>query len=482
MGKRGIVSLGGYIPHQRLARQAIANAYTWLKPSGDFRPKGTRAVSSHDEDSITMAVEAAGYALNGINSQLISKLFFASTSMPFADRQNSAVIAEALSLSNNLHTTDISGSLKSGLSALLQAMESSQDALVVAAEKRIAKPASPQEMSFGDGAAAFVVGDNDLLTEYLGAYSLSVDMTDHYRTDELKFGYYLEERWVREEGYLKLIPKAIKGLLEQTNTVAQNIDHVVLFGPDVSASKKISTICGLSTDALCDDLHYSCGNTGSSHALLMLADTLQKATPGQLILVAGFAQGCDSILFRATENIAKAKYFHGVQNALIEAKDTDDYVKYLSLSNLIELDWGIRAERDNRTAHSVFYRQRDALTSFVGGRCEFCDTVQFPRSRVCVNPACHKTDTQSAEPFRDKKAHIKSYTQDWLAHCYNPPFKYGNVAFEGAGVVMMEFVGFEADELSVGVPVKMVFRIKDQDLQRGYHRYFWKAGPVPKVK
>jgi hydroxymethylglutaryl-CoA synthase len=77
---------------------------------------------------------------------------------------------------------------------------------------------------------------------------------------------------------------------------------------------------------------------------------------------------------------------------------------------------------------------------------------------------------------------VKSYTHDWLAHSYNPPFMYGNVAFEGGATVMMEFVEFEPDELVVGAPVKMAFRIKDQDFERGYHRYFWKAALIPESK
>lgn len=482
MEKRGIVSLGGYIPRQRLSRRAIANAYAWLRPDAESSVKGTRAVSLHDEDAVTMAVEAAAYALTGVNQQLINTLFFASTSMPFADRQNSAIVAEALSLPRNVHCSDITGSLKSGLSALRQALESGQNSLVVAGEKRMAKPASPQEMLLGDGAAAFTVGSNELLAEFLGAYSLSVDMTDHYRASQSTFDYSMEERWVREEGHLKLVPESVKGLLGKTNIPGSDIDHVILCGPNASARKKIAAICGFSAQALGDDLYDVCGNTGSAHPLVMLAYTLQNSEPGQLILVSGFAQGCDSMLFRTTDNISKTRQFHGIQAALVEAKNTDDYIRYLALSNLIQLDWGIRAERDNRTAHSVFYRQREALTGFIGGRCTSCETVQFPRSRVCVNPSCTNTDTQIAEPFKDKVAHVKSYTHDWLAHSYNPPFMYGNVAFEGGATVMMEFVEFEADELVVGAPVKMTFRIKDQDFGRGYHRYFWKAALIPESK
>jgi len=55
--------------------------------------------------------------------------------------------------------------------------------------------------------------------------------------------------------------------------------------------------------------------------------------------------------------------------------------------------------------------------------------------------------------------------------------KYGNVRFEGGGVVMMEFTDFAVGEVQVGTALRMEFRIKDEDSKRGFRRYFWKAAP-----
>jgi hypothetical protein len=41
----------------------------------------------------------------------------------------------------------------------------------------------------------------------------------------------------------------------------------------------------------------------------------------------------------------------------------------------------------------------------------------------------------------------------------------------------MEFADTDVDELAVGVPLRMVYRIKDFDRNRGFRRYFWKATP-----
>jgi uncharacterized OB-fold protein len=42
----------------------------------------------------------------------------------------------------------------------------------------------------------------------------------------------------------------------------------------------------------------------------------------------------------------------------------------------------------------------------------------------------------------------------------------------------MGFTDTDAGQLEVGSQLRMVFRIKDYDKDRGYRRYFWKAAPL----
>ena len=57
---------------------------------------------------------------------------------------------------------------------------------------------------------------------------------------------------------------------------------------------------------------------------------------------------------------------------------------------------------------SAFYRKRDSITSFLGGKCTQCGTVQFPKSNVCVNPNCQAINTQVDHPFADLEAAVQS--------------------------------------------------------------------------
>ena len=80
----GIVSYGAYIPFNRLQRATIGKA---LETRGG---KGERAVASYDEDTATMAVEAARTATSSNGREKIRHLYFASTSAPYQEKLNAA--------------------------------------------------------------------------------------------------------------------------------------------------------------------------------------------------------------------------------------------------------------------------------------------------------------------------------------------------------------------------------------------------------
>jgi hydroxymethylglutaryl-CoA synthase len=168
----------------------------------------------------------------------------------------------------------------------------------------------------------------------------------------------------------------------------------------------------------------------------------------------------------------------GMAGWLARRQEETSYLRYLAQQGDVKVDWGHRAEFDNRTAMTAFYRNRDSITAFVGGRCGECGTVQFPQARICVNPECQAENSQAPAPLAGVRGRVKSFTEDWLAVSQNPPLQYGNVELDGGGNIFMEFTDCEPGSLAIGMPMEMRFRIKDVDDRRGFTRYFWKPTPV----
>ena len=92
----GILAFGAYVPRLRLQRSVVARAHAWHNPGLGKLGQGERAIANWDEDTITMAVEAARDCLGDRPRNSINRIVLASTTHPFADRQNAGVAKEAL--------------------------------------------------------------------------------------------------------------------------------------------------------------------------------------------------------------------------------------------------------------------------------------------------------------------------------------------------------------------------------------------------
>ena len=475
--KPGIKSIGAYIPRMRLDRATIVNANGWASPALLAHRKGQRAICDWDEDAVTMATDAARACLPNHGAPQPGALYLASTTLPFSDRLNSAIVSEALGFSSRVSTLDLAHGRRAGTSALKLALESAapgQDVLVAASDHRRTQPGSVQELLYGDAAAAVTVGPGKVIARLLGSATATHDFVDHFRSHPDGWDYAWEERWIRREGYLKQVAPVVQRALEDAGVAAAQIDHFIM--PCVYRGVR-ETICrqaGISAESIQDDFMARCGDSGAAHALLMLAASLGRARPGQVLVVAGFGQGVDVLVLQATDEISARSAPCPVSRQLEDASPESNYTKFLSFNGNIGMHWGARAEVDRKTSLSAAYRNRD-FVSMTGGKCSRCRTVQFPRSVVCVNPDCGASRTQKPHRLAEEPGTIQSATSDWLANSLHPPHHYGMVRLESGAKVMLEYTSDTHLTPEVGMPVRLCFRIKAKDEKRGFRSYFWKA-------
>lgn len=475
----GITGFGGYVPRLRMQRSCIAAAHKWMAPSLRGLAKGQRAFCNWDEDPITMAVEAARDALGNRPRDCIQSLTLASTTLPFADLQSSAFVAAGLNLNDTVRTLDIGYSQRASTSGLIGAFQQQGDSLFIVSEQPPGKPASAQEISNGAGAAAFTLGTDNILAEIISVSSKTALFTDHFRAADADYDYHWEERWVRDEGYLKLLSSTIKSALTKANIDPGAVDHFILASPLRGSAAAVIRNLGIKQEAEANPLTENCGYTGTAHGLLMLAHTLEIASANKIIVIASFGQGGDVLVLRTTTAITSFKPRRGVNAALVDAQHHEDYLRMLSYRGNIDLEWGMRAEKQVKTAFTEQYRSSDQLSAFTAGKCGTCSTIQFPQLPYCVNPSCHSPRANfSPYPLFDEPASVLTYTADALSYHPAPPLYVGFVQFENGARLLMEMTDVGSSGLEVGTPLRMAFRIKDTDTTRGYPRYFWKAVPI----
>lgn len=476
MAELGISRFGAYVPRLRLDRSVIAAAHSWMAPGLKGQAKGSRAFTSWDEDAITMGVEAARDALGRQDAGSVRAVRLASTHLPYADLQNAAILARAIGAAASVATSDSTGSQRAGTSALLQALKGGEASLVIGSDNPFAKPASVQELGFGAGAAAFLVSDENVAARLIGSATVADVFVDHFRSADADSDYVWEERWVRDEGYAKIVPAAVQAALADAQLGIGDVQHFVmpsyLKGAADAVAKKIK-FAGTVASGLEDGVGYA----GAAHALLMLAATLEKAQPGERIMLVGFGQGADVLIFQATDTIRDAQPERGVARAIADALPTDSYLRMLSFYEGIGAEWGMRSEKSAKTALTEQYRSADQLEGFNAGKCGSCGTVQFPQLQYCVTcraPAEGFTNV----PLRDEQAEVLTSTADWLSYHPAPPLWVGFVRFASGARVLMEMVDIGKEGIDTGAKLRMVYRIKEKDRQRGYNRYFWKATPL----
>lgn len=483
----GILRFGAYVPRLRLQRSTILQANGWMAPGLKSLARGERAMANWDEDAVTMGVEAARDCLEGVDRALIHAVHFASTSAPFSDRLNAGIVAGALDLPEDLHSLDHGGSQRAGLSALYQILQARpepvQTTLLVGAEHRASKAGSAQEMTYGDAAAAFAIGTGEAglgepIAILRSSHAITSDFVDHYRAQDREFDYAWEERWIRDAGWMQIGPQAIRAALDKAHLQPADIAHVCLPETLPKIGAALAKKIGFAPESLVDPLTDRLGDAGCAQPLLLLASALETAKAGDKILVLGFGQGAQVLIFEMTRQAHLQPGQSGVSGHLARRRSEENYLKFLAFNDRITLDRGMRAEVDKQTPLSSLFRNRRFILGLVGGQCTKCNTVQIPKASICVNPDCGAMNSQIDHGFSEKTGEILSYTADHLTFAMDPPQHFGMVQFPEGGRLMLDFTDVDLGHVAVGQKMRMMFRIKDVDHQRGFTRYFWKAAPL----
>ncbi|MCX5990747.1 MAG: OB-fold domain-containing protein [Chloroflexi bacterium] len=475
----GIVSYGAYVPWYRLNRKTITTAMGWFNTGGI---PGEKAVANYDEDAVTMAVAAGSDCLSGGGRETLEALYLATVTPPYKERQDAGIVASALDLSSSIRTADFTNSTKAGTAALIAGCDavkagSAKSVIVCASDCRVAKPGSFGEANYGDGAAAFVVGDNRVIAIPGGSFSITSDFMDRWRAEDDKFVHTSEDRWIRDEGYTKFVSEAISGLLKKYGLRAKDFAKVIYPCLYVREHAAIGKSLGFVPSQVQQELLSTVGDAGAANPLMMLVAAFEEAKPGDKILVASYGNGSDALFFEVTKDIVDMAEKRGMKNHLTSKKELASYEKYLTFRDVLPIEKGLRGET-GPTQVTLMWRDRKVILALHGSKCKRCGTPQYPSQRICVDPECGAVDEMEDYRFADKRGRLFSYTSDSLAFSVSPPEMYGVIDFDGGGRFIFDVTDAEPESLKVDMPVEMTFRRRYVDETHGICGYFWKAAPI----
>jgi len=457
----GIVSYGTYIPYFRITRAALGGG------------RGERAVAGYDEDSTSLAVEAAREALPG--APPIDSLLFATTTPPYAEKLGATIIHAACNLPAAVTALDLAGSTRAGLAGLLSGVDlaaAGRTTLLCSSDVVIGAPEGPRERGGGDASVAFVLGDEQKsIAKLVGRASVTEEVLDVWRTAEMPFARQWEDRF-GADALLPLMREAATQAIQAAGLQPADLATVIADGTNARAVKALPRALGLKPEQLADDLAASVGRAGTAHAGLLLARALDAAAPGDRIAVVVGADGADAAVFEVTERIAEGRPRHTV-DAWIESKRNDLAANtYHKWRGVLPFEPPRRPDPDRPAAPPM--RRGDRWKyGFVGSRCTACQTANLPPQRVCV--ACGAVDQMQEEAYADATCRVVTFTLDRLAYTLQPPVVAAVLDFEKGGRIQCELTDVDPKAVAIGDELEMSFRyLYTAD---GIHNYFWKARP-----
>jgi 3-hydroxy-3-methylglutaryl CoA synthase len=460
----GIAAAAASIPRYRLPRELIARE--WGGPPA----AGEKAVANHDEDSLTLAVNAALAVAGG--GERPDAVFFATTTSPYTEKQAAATIAAVLDLPAATRTLDFTDTLRAGTSAILAGLDAlaggARRILVAAGDCRLGEPESAPEQSYGDaGAAVLLVGEPGR-AEVVATHSVADEFLGTWRTKEQEFPRSFPGAFEAKYGYGRVLGEAVRGVLAKAKLEPQALAAAILPTPSPRAPQVVAKALGLDPKRqLQDSFWTTIGDTGAAQPLVMLAAALERAKAGDLLLVAGYGDGADALVLRVT---APAPVVGPTVHQQIEVKRTlPSYGRYARFRKLVRKE----TSASDVSSAVVAFRDRKELLPLYGGRCPKCGTVQFPKHRVCIECA-HPGGLEEVKLSR--RGRLFTFTNDYLFESPDPPTTHGVVDLDGGGRLYCQLTDCEPDRVEIDMPLELTFRRIHEG--GGFHNYFWKARPA----
>lgn len=469
----GIISYGAYVPTHRLGRSEIGRAWG----SGD--PPGEKAVASHDEDSLTMSVAAAINCLGTADRGSIGGLYFASASPAYEEKQSAATIATVLGMAADTLTMDFGDSLRAGTNAIQAAVHAVQSGflssvLVCIADKRLPTPNSANEMTFGDAAAAFLIGKVQVLAHVDGSHTMCDELVDVFRSDRERYVRSWEARFVRDEGYNRVIPEAVSAALEKYGFSTPDFTKAIIYSPDARQLRTLAKMTGFDETTQIQKLfHEAIGDAGNATTALGLVAALEGSRPRDKLLVASYGNGSDVLLFTVCEDIGTYTPERRLSDYLDAKLMLSSYQKYLRWRQLVEVEPPATAPMEQPSPVAL-WRDNYGGLRLQGVKCNKCRTPQYPVRRICMN--CGSKDDFEAYSFANKIGKVATFSHDHMGISADPPNTIVAVDFSEGGRIMCDMTDRDPDEVKIGMAVEMVFR--QLRYVGGFYTYWWKCRPL----
>ena len=474
-----LLGVGAGTPSLRLAASEVAAAW------GSGGGRGTVAVCDTDEDTLTLAWQAAVGALKaaGISPADVSGLWWGTSRPPMAEGPSHAFLVSALGLDPGAAGGLCAGSPHAGMDALAAAWDAlgaghASVALVVASDALVPGPGTAAEATTGAGAAAFVLGALDgerppgtssngssPPARLVARVTRALPALDRYRPDAaMSTEDVYDARLFRDEVFVPLVSDAGRALARETSAPST----WALTDPDgklgAAVAKRLGAPLASATPARAlGDTAAAAPFLGVVQACAQMPDAPGPVTVGMI----GYGGG------RATAVAVE------VQRAVPGAHDIDarpegrpaSYVEVLRARNLLE-PAGEPIQMGVPPGGAAFVRGNTEMLGLRGARCRACGTISTPPS---IHPTCVGCGgAELDEVALARRGKVQTFVvNQTMPPPFQAPLPIVVVDLDDGARVMVQ--GSPADAAVLSVDDVVTLELRRYALERGVPVYGYKA-------
>ncbi|MFH1929246.1 MAG: hydroxymethylglutaryl-CoA synthase [Chloroflexota bacterium] len=340
----GIVGYGAYVPRYRIPAEEISRV--WTDGQGGV-PIKEKSVPGPDEDTATMAIEAARNALSraSINPTLIRALWVGSESHPYAVKPTSTIVAEAIGATPDTQAADFEFACKAGTETIEAAIGfvgsgMANYAMGIGMDTAQGRPGDALEYTAAAGGAACIIGPKDESLAYLeGSYSYVSDTPDFFRRPYQHYPQH-GERFTGDPAYFNHVLTAAQHLMEELGHQPSDYAMAVFHQPNAKFPQRAAKILGFSAEQMEVGLLVNeIGNTYAGSSLLGFSAMLDKAQPGDRLLIVSFGSGAgsDALSFVVTDEIEERRHKAPSTRDYIARRKVIDYGIYVRYRNKLHM-------------------------------------------------------------------------------------------------------------------------------------------------
>jgi hydroxymethylglutaryl-CoA synthase len=331
----GIVGYGGYVPRFRLDAAEVDRVW---KGQERRRGRSCKAVPGPDEDTTTIAIQAARNALEmaDIDPAKLGAIWFGTESKPYAVKPTSTIVADAIGALPRANAADWEFACKPGTEAMQAAAGMVGSGMVAyamcgGADTAQARPGDILEYNTGAGGAAFVLGpEAESLAVLQASTSYVTNTPDFFRREGQPYPSH-GQRFTGQPAYFHHVRHAVTALFEEIDAGPEDFAAAIFHQPNAQFPLRVAEKLGFERDRVAPYvLADLVGNTYSGAALLGFAHALDDAGPGDRILLASYGSGAgsDAFSFVVTDRLADARERGVPIGRYIERTKPVDYAVY----------------------------------------------------------------------------------------------------------------------------------------------------------